>query len=68
MNIELTAEQANEVIVSLQALSDRLVKDHEAEYSGVAKFLILSSIQMVDRLVVDIRDQVEAQSEVMAHA
>ena len=68
MKIELTAEQADQTIAYLQALSDRLTRQHAESFSGVDQFLIMSNIQSVDSLVVEIRDQVEAQSEVVAHA
>jgi hypothetical protein len=68
MKIELTAEQAEQTIAYLQALSDRLTKQHAESFSGVDQLLLMSSIQSVDRLVVNIREQVEAQSEVVGHA
>ena len=63
MKIELTEQQANEVVAYLQALSDRLTKQHGETHSGIDQFLIMSAIQGVDRLAVDIREQVEAQTE-----
>ena len=63
MKIELTEAQGKELVSYLVALSDRLTKDHQAEHSGVAQFLLLSAVQGVDRLYQDIREQVEAQTE-----
>lgn len=63
MKIELSQEQGKELVSYLSALSDRLTKDHEAEYSGVAQVLLLSAIQGVDRLYQEIREQVEAQTQ-----
>lgn len=63
MKIELTAQQANETIMFLKTMSDRLTKQHSEEHSGIAQMLLLGSIQSVDRLVVEISEQVEAQTE-----
>ena len=63
MNIELSQEQGKELVSYLVALSDRLTKDHEAEHSGVAKFMLLSAIRGVDNLYQEIREQVEAQTQ-----
>jgi hypothetical protein len=62
MKIELTEAQGKELVSYLVALSDRLTKDHQAEHSGVAQFLLLSAVQGVDRLYQEIREQVEAQT------
>jgi hypothetical protein len=59
MKIELTEAQARELVTYLKGLSDRLTKDYEAEHSGVAKVMILSASQGVDRLAVEISEQVE---------
>lgn len=63
MKIELTEAQANELVTYLVALSDRLTAQHQQEHSGIAQMLLLGSIQSVDRLYQDIREQVEAQTE-----
>jgi hypothetical protein len=63
MKIELNEQQANELVIYLASLSDRLTAQHQQEHSGVAQFLLLSTIQGVDRLYQDIREQVEAQAE-----
>ena len=62
MKIELTEQQANELVTYLASLSDRLVAQHKESFSGVEQFLLLSTIQGVDRLWVEIREQVEAQT------
>lgn len=62
MEIKLTNEQADKTISYLQALSDRLTKEHEESYSGVDKLVLFSAIVNVDRLVVEIREQLEAQT------
>lgn len=63
INIKLTEAQATELVAHLEGLSDTLAHQHEQEHSGVAKFMLLSIIQGVDRLAVDINEQVEAQTE-----
>lgn len=65
MKIELTAEQGTELVTYLASLSDRLTAQHQQEHSGVAQFLLLSTIQGVDRLYQDIREQVTAQMPVV---
>ena len=58
MSIQISNEQANEIVIYLKSLSDRLTKQHNESFSGVDQLLIMSSIQAVDRLVVDISDKV----------
>jgi len=62
MEIKLTSEQADKTISYLQSLSDRLTKQHEESHSGVDKLWLFSAIVDVDKLVVEIREQVEAQT------
>ena len=61
--INLDDQQAQDLIVYLASLSDRLTAQHQEEHSGVAQFLLLSTIQGVDRLYQEIRSQVEPESE-----
>lgn len=58
VSIQISNEQANEIVIYLKSLSDRLTKQHNESFSGVDQLLIMSSIQAVDRLVVDISDKV----------
>ncbi len=57
--ITLDDQQAKELINHLATLSDLLTARHKEEHSGVAQFLLLSAVQEVDRLWVEIREQVE---------
>jgi hypothetical protein len=66
INIELTQTEAENVISFLKSMSDRLTTLHKEAHSGVAQLVYLSGIQEVDRLVVNIAEQVEAQTEVEA--
>ncbi len=61
--INLTDEQAQDLVVYLASLSDRITAQHKESHSGVEQFLLLSTIQGVDRLYQEIRSQVEPQSE-----
>lgn len=65
MNIELSSNEATYLVSCLSGLSDRLTKEHEASFSGVEQLLIMSAIQEVDRLYQSIKEQVEAQREVV---
>jgi hypothetical protein len=58
VSIQISNEQANEIVIYLKSLSDRLTRQHNESFSGVDQLLIMSSIQAVDRLVVDISDKV----------
>lgn len=62
MNINLSTEDATLLVSCLQGLSDRITKEHEESFSGVDKLLLISAIQKVDRLAVEIREQLEAET------
>jgi hypothetical protein len=62
MNIELTQAEAENVISFLKGMSDHLTSLYKQEHSGTSQLVWLSGVQEVDRLVVTIREQVEAQT------
>jgi hypothetical protein len=55
--IELDDFESARLVSYLQALSDILTAQHEEQHSGIDRMLTMSMIQEVDRLAVDIRDQ-----------
>jgi hypothetical protein len=62
MNINLSTEDTALLVSCLQGLSDRITKEHEESFSGVDRLMLISAIQKVDRLAVEIREQLEAET------
>lgn len=60
--IELTKAEAENVVMFLKGMSDHLTTLHKDAQSETAKLLWLSGVQEVDRLVVNISEQTEAQA------
>lgn len=65
VNIELTENKANTLIASLEGLTDRLELQLKEEHSGIAQFLIESSLNEVKSIAADIEEQVKAQTPVV---
>lgn len=63
IRINLTIEETQTLIDSMKSLSDRLTKQHEESYSGTEKFVLISAIQEVDRLVVNLEQQFHFEKE-----
>ena len=59
INITLADSDAKSVVSALESLSDRLTKQHADSHSGTEQFVLISAIQEVDRLAVNIREQIE---------
>lgn len=69
--ITLTQAEAEQVVSYLQSLSDILTQRHQDSHSGVEQFVLISAIQEVDLLAVDIRGQlpiVEPMPMIMVEA
>lgn len=61
--INLTDQQAQDLVIYLASLSDRLTAQHKESHSGVEQFLLLSTIQGVDSVYQEIRSQVETEEQ-----
>ena len=57
--ITLNEREAKLVVTYLQSLSDRLTAQHRESHSGTEQLLLISAIQDIDLLAVNIREQVE---------
>lgn len=57
--ITLNQREAKVLVSYLEAFSDRLTKEHAEEYSGVAQVLLISAIQDIDLLAVNLKEQLE---------
>lgn len=65
VNIELTQDKAKTLIASLEGLTDRLELQLKEEHSGIAQFLIESTLNEIKSIAADIEEQVKAQTPVV---
>ena len=57
--ITLNEREAKVLVSYLQSFSDRLTVQHKESYSGTEQLLLISAIQDIDLLAVNIREQLE---------
>lgn len=59
--ITLSQAEAEKVVSYLQSLSDILTQRHQDSHSGTEQFMLISAVQEVDLLAVDIRGQLPVE-------
>ena len=57
--VTLSQREAKVLVSYLEHFSDRLAKEHAEEHSGVGQLLLITAIQDIDLLAVNLKEQLE---------